>query len=813
MFRNYLKIAFRNLWNNKAFSIINIIGLSIGLSASFVIGAIVYYDLTFDKFHPDGERIYRVTTDFKTPEAEFHNRGVAVPLGKALKEGVTGIELTSTFFSAYAQKAYSKDRDKVFRNPGNQIYADKEYFQIFSYEWLAGAPEAALSNPNEVVLTDRRAGKYFPGMRPNEVMGKTVLYNDSVPVKVVGVVSNFKDQSDFIFQEFLSLKTAHSFGQKNLIDNDEWNSTNSGSQVFIRLVDNNALGNVQRHLDRLSKENEDDGMYDRGETRSFHLQPLSDIHLNSDYMVFDQSEYRGSKTVLKNLMFVALFLLLLGCINFINLNTAQATKRSKEIGIRKTLGSSRKRLVFQFLGETFLLTGAAAIVSLFLSSRLLLLFNDFIPPGLNFGLFSSPVIVGCIILLLGVITLLSGFYPALVLSHFKPVSVLKNQGLPGTGKSTLRKYLTVFQFVIAQIFIVATILVGKQLNFLMNKDMGFKTEAIAYIGTWNNPDLNKRLNFAEELKSFPLISQVSLGWNPPASSNMRTADIAYTNKGRDILTSVQLLFGDLNYRELFDIKLLAGRERLNDTIKEYVINETYSKMLGFEHPWEAIGEPLRLDDELNPIVGVMEDFDQGSLRSAIRPMALVGDIFRNDFSLFEIVHFSLLGPSENWSTVMAEVEEKWKTAYPEMDFELRFMDDTIKQFYEQERRASMLLKWSTGLAILISCLGLLGLVIHTTERRTKEIGIRKVLGASLAQLNLLLCREFLILVGIAFAIAAPIAWWGLDYWLQGFAYRTTLSWWIFFLGGITMLLVALGIMSIRTLAAANADPVKSLRTE
>lgn len=460
-----------------------------------------------------------------------------------------------------------------------------------------------------------------------------------------------------------------------------------------------------------------------------------------------------------------------------------------------------------------MLTVAAALVSLLFSAWLLRVFSDFIPQGVDFELFSSLTMITAIVLLLLVVTFLSGFYPAMVLSHFRPVSVLKSHVSLGESKSTLRKYLTIFQFVVAQVFIVATILVGKQLNFLMTKDMGFQTEAIAFVGTWGDRDISKRQTFVLELESVPEIGLTSLGWNPPASDNTYSSDITYLKDGKEVYTEVEFLIGDLNYRDLFEIDLLAGRERLNDTIKEYVINETYAKVLGFNNPIDAVGESVKLDDELIPIVGVMSDFNQHSLRSTIKPMALRGDTYRSDGSQFDMIHFSLQGSSENWSLTISKVKEIWKSIYPERDFELNFMDESIAQFYEQEQKTSTLLYWATVLAILISCLGLLGLVIHTTERRTKEIGIRKVLGASLTQLNILLCQEFFILVGIAFAIAAPIAWWSLDYWLESFAYKTDLSWWIFLLSGISMLLIALVVISIRTISAANTNPVKSLRTE
>lgn len=815
MFRNYLKIALRNLWKNKVFSLINIIGLSIGLSAAFVIGAIIYYDLTFDKFHPDGDRIYRVTTEFTSPDGNFYNPGVSAPLGQALKEEFTGIETISPLFTISMYQVENTKTEKVFKNPENIVHTDGNYFQLFQYKWLAEDANGILSNPNEVVLTANRAKRYFPGLSPNEIVGKVLTYNDTIPLNVTGVVENFKDRSDLIFEEFISYETIGDIGLQNRLGSTNWDSTNSSSQLFVKLIEKADETSVQKQLDHLAAEHLDKEMVAFGQKRRFYLQPLADIHFNPNYGTYDYTRSQASKSVLISLAFIALFLLLLGCINFINLNTAQATQRAMEIGIRKTLGGSRKQLIFQFLGETFLLTITAALVSLFFSSWLIQVFSDFIPQGVSFKLFKNPILIVSATLLVLVLTLLSGSYPAFVLSRFKPVSVLKNQVLPNSDKTSLRKYLTVFQFVIAQVFIIATLLVGKQIHYLMTKDMGFKTEAIAYLRTpYNEPSIDKRIHLLEKLKTDPHIQDVVLAGNPPASRSTFSSSVVYRNEENEVQVSLQWLYGGSDYRRLYGIPLLAGRDVLNDTIKEYVINETYMKLLGFQEPIEAIGKSLILEGEAYPIVGVMKDFYQRSLRTTIKPMALIGDWDRGKYSQFNTIHFSIGGnQSSDLTNDIALVEKAWKSVYPDYDFDPRFMDDTISRFYEQERRASMLLKWATGLAILISCLGLLGLVIHTTERRIKEIGIRKVLGASVAQLNLLLCKEFLILVGIAFAIAAPIAYLGLTNWLQDFAYKTTLSWWIFLLSGVAMLFIALVIISIRTIAAANTNPVKSLRTE
>ena len=431
MLINILKLAYRSIWKNKTFSFINIIGLSIGLSASFVIGIMVFYELTFDKFHPNNERIFRITSEFVTPEGEFYNRGVPVPLGKRIKEGMSGIDKATTFFNTHVSKIQNEASDLTFRDIGDVVYTDGSYFDFFNYNWIAGDPNGTLSGPNEVVLTKPKAIKYFPGEPVDQVIGKVLRYNDSILVNVVGVVENFKGRSDFTFQEFLSFQTASSSRMKDQVLVGHWNGTNSGSQLFVLINNQSSLGHIQERLDQLAIEKADEEMLALGEKRAFRLQPLHDIHFNPKYGIFNNNNRQASKTALVSLALVALFLLLLGCINFINLNTAQATKRAKEIGIRKTLGSSKYQLIYQFMGETFLLTMVAALFSLFLSSWLLRIFSDFIPKGLAFELFANPIVIISVMLLLFVVVLLSGFYPALVLSKFRPISVLKKSIVSG----------------------------------------------------------------------------------------------------------------------------------------------------------------------------------------------------------------------------------------------------------------------------------------------------------------------------------------------------------------------------------------------
>ncbi|AXT19101.1 FtsX-like permease family protein [Flavobacteriaceae bacterium AU392] len=816
MFKNYFKIAWRNIMKHKVFSFINVIGLTIGLSASFVIGLMIYYDYTFDTFHEDADRIYRVVTDFEDSDTKYNNSGITLALKDVIADD-PNFESIAEFYVETPSKVENRSEDIKINWPQFVIYATPEYFDILSYKFLAG-DKTALNQPNKVILTEQRAKNYFPRTSLENIIGKTLIYNDSINISVAGVVENFKNRSDFVFQEFVSHATISQTRLRDQFINKRWGNTNSASQLLIKMKAVTDVDIVQKRLNDLALEHTSEAMKERGSKRWYKLQPLSDIHFNEDYKIFDWTKGQASKLLLRNLALVAIFLLLLGCINFINLNTAQASQRAKEIGIRKTLGSSRKQLIYQFIGETFILVLCSAILSLILSRWLIHVFSDFVPQDLSFELFKTPLIIMSIVVLLLIVTLLSGFYPALVLSKFNTVSILKNNIAVGERKVRLRKFLTIFQFTIAQIFIIGTLLVGRQINYLLNKDMGFKTDAVVSVySPRSEGELLKKERFVEKLNTIPEINSVSLGGTPPASVSTSTSIYAHLNEGKQVNTTVHFIYGDTNYHNVFEIDLLAGRIYRNDTIKELVINERYSKILGYTNPEDAIGKSVYDNNGQLSIVGVMADFHQRSLKEDIEPMALIGDWYRSifGFSQFMGVHIALNNETpQNLKITLSKIKEAYASVYTEIDdYRLEFMDETVATFYNREQKISKLLNWATGLSILISCLGLLGLVIYTTNRRVKEIGVRKVLGASLLQLNTLLCKEFLILVAIAFVLAVPVAWYGVYYWLQDFAYKSSISFWVFIIGGIAMISFALLVISIKTLQAANTNPVNSLRSE
>jgi putative ABC transport system permease protein len=474
-------------------------------------------------------------------------------------------------------------------------------------------------------------------------------------------------------------------------------------------------------------------------------------------------------------------------------------------------------LVLQFLSETILMASIATILSVIAIPWIFKLFSDYIPEGLHFDFLWQPHLVIFIIALVLGVGLLSGFYPALVLSGYKPVTILKNLAYGGTAQSRrvwIRRTLTISQFVIAQFFIIATMVVGKQIRFSLNKDMGFKKEAIININTpfnYQHPD-NKQFVLQEKLKAIPGIQQMSLAGLPPANENVNISTMKFNKDGKDIETSVEVKDADTAYFDLYKLKLLAGRNlQQSDTLKEYVINETYAKLLGYNDPAKIIGQFIDRSGQKVPVVGVLADFNTKSLHTAISPLA-----FASEAKTHSTFHIALSPGGINtdaWKNTIDKIETAWKEVYPDEVFKYEFFDQSIAQFYKKEQSTANLLNWSTGLAIFISCLGLLGLVIYTTTQRTKEIGVRKVLGASVTQIVSLLSKDFIRLVVLGFIIAVPLAWWAMNKWLQDFVYRTSISWWIFILSGLLMILMALLTLSIQTIRSAIANPVKSLRTE
>jgi len=827
MFRNFLKSATRNFLRNKVFFLINIIGLAIGISASLVIFLIVRYDFSFEKFQSGGDRIYRIVGEFTFEGNTGHNGGSPIPMGSAISKEIAGIEIVAPCQTRNGQRISVPRRGKqapvVFKTDQRMIYADKNYFALIPYKWIAGSPASALEQPYQAVLTESKAKIFFPGIELNEIPGREIILDDparsmtyggnlmrGTPVTITGIVKDITENTDFTFNIFVSRKT---FEIVTLTPDDwkAWDNVSSETQVFLKLHPGILSSDIQEKINALYQHHKTPNPEDHSTTK-FLLQPLNDFHFNADYDNFEQR--LAHKPTLYGLMVIGAFLLLLGCINFINLSTAQASQRAREIGIRKTIGSSKQQLVLQFMSETFLLTIIATVLSVLITPLLLKAFADFIPVGLHFKFF-EPQILFFLFALTIIISILSGFYPAVVLSSFQPVTVLKNQPLKSSGNKSirLRKVLSVSQFVIAQFFIIVTLIVSKQIRFTLNKDLGFRKDAIIFFEP--NHDRMVKSNhrvLAEKIKNIPGVQKVSVSFGPPSYRGgwTTTAKMPGGKNENGFMVSVKL--GDPEYIDLYKIKLLAGKNlQQGDTTNKLLINESALKELGLKNPEEAIGKTLEWNQMLSTIIGVVGNFHENSLHNSIKPLVIT------NWPSQEGVINILLSPNDpenhTWKSTMEKIGTTWKEIYPDDDVVFEFLDEQIAKYYAAEQHISSLLLWASGLSIFISCLGLLGLIIYITNQRTKEIGIRKVIGASVSQIITLLSIDFLKLVVIAFVIAVPVSWYSGHRWLENFAYRTEIAWWIFLAGGSIMVVLTMIVLLIRTARVATSNPVNSLRTE
>ncbi|MVM33055.1 FtsX-like permease family protein [Spirosoma sp. HMF4905] len=815
MLKSYLKIAIRNLGRNRLTTALNVAGLSVGVAACLVIYLIVQFEFNFDQHVPNSGQVYRLVSKFKFGDDFYHNPGLSAPIPAAVRTELTGTKAVAAFHTGSFQvvevprpgaeplrfRAPEKEHEWLATTDGN-------FFSILPRKWLAGSPATSLSKPGQVVLTERQARLYFGDASP-AVVGRQLIgqqYRDTLALTVSGLIKDLDAPSNFDFQAFVALATVTT--SKKRQDNlgfTEWNNTNSSSQCLLTLTpgtDPKRLGEqIIKMVERHMPASEEKG------NRWFILQPLANVHFDADYASGSHVAHRPTLLILG---LVGGFLLLLACINFINMATAQSTQRAKEIGVRKSLGSGRWQLMFQFLGETFVLTLLATGIALALAQGALVYLGDIVPTGVVLD-FSHPHLYVFLISVALVTSLLAGLYPGIIVSRLSPVVALRNQTGTVGGSSRLRKVLIVGQFVVAQVFIVGALLVGQQLRFLINSDLGFQREAIVILHTptssfFNGDKQNSRFMLADRIQKLSGVERVSMANQTPIAGGWSTSTLEYAGKKGKIKVNVYRKEADTAYLALYGMKLVAGRNLLpSDTAREYVINETLAKRIGFQNPADAVGHVL---DKL-PIVGVVRDFHHLSLHSAIHPTALMSQ--KGNFYTFN-VKLRRTGAS-GFDQTLAQIKTLWGATYPDDPFDPKFFDESVAELYGKERNLGKLITLATGIAVFISCLGLFGLVTFTAERRTKEIGVRKVLGASVASIVTLLSKDFLMLILIAVLIASPVAWWGVDRWLEDFAYKINIEWWLFILAALLAMGIALLTISFQSIKAALMNPVTSLRSE
>ena len=808
MLKNYIKLSWRNLTKNRSHALINLLGLAIGIACCLLIMLWVTDELSFDKWNEKADRIYRVA-----PEVKFggtHKQFAVSPptLAGALRNDFPEVE-TAVRFRQYGSSMVKRNNQSF--NESNIIYCDSTIFDVFSLQMIKGNPKESLTAPNTVVINSSMAQKYFPNENP---IGAILKFDNQNDFTVTGVIKDMPENSHFNFDFFVSLTDmkeaqdglwiANNF-QTYYVLREGVDAATFETKAFPFLLDKYIAPQVSQMFGMPFEELEKSGSFIK-----YHYQPLTDIHLTSDLVA--ELRPNGNIQYVWTFSLVALFILLIACVNFMNLSTARSSVRAKEIGVRKVLGSLRGSLIQQFLVESVLIAGLAFVIGLVITFIALPYFNNLADKQLSlpFGniIFWITTIVG--VLFIG---LLAGSYPAFYLSSFKPIKTLKGNFLDKGGNLNLRNSLVVFQFLIAVLLIVGTLVINQQIHFIQNKKIGFERNQVLILE--NAETLGDRaFTLKKELLSHSKISQVSVSGYLPVPSNRSESPLCKTQEIReDNCVSIQMWEIDEAYIPTFGMELVAGRNFSPDMPTDsnaVVINETAAKLYGFEDP---IGQKIFGGPNFNPqngepletktIIGVVKDFHYESLRQNISALSM----WLNPYS----GNLSLKINTDEIPTLLSDIEMSWKKVAPELPFSYRFLDESFNQVYRTETRISSLFSIFSGLSIFIACLGLFGLAAFTTERRFKEIAVRKVLGASATNLVGLLSKDFLKLVVFSLIISIPFAWYLMNQWLADFAYRIDFDWSKVLLAGVIAILIAFVTVSLHTVKAARVNPSENLK--
>ena len=800
MIKNYFTISLRNIARNKVFASINVLGLSLGMACAILIYTFVTYHLGFDNFHPNPNRIYRIVTETHFENTDY-SQWVPQPLGKAFNNDFSFAEKTArirSYRSVIVSLPEEKEMKK-FQEDNVVAFAEPTFFEIFNLPLISGRESGILDKPYTTVVTRSIALKYFNTI---DVVGKTLrvtALDKSVDFHITGVLKDIPANSDHRNQIYLSYANLKDYNAYYASD-DSWGSLNRGMQCFVLLKSGIAPGVVEKALPSLVNKyyNEEDA-----KIFQFRLQAMADIHFDPAFGGTFNKKYVWM------LVLTGFFMITIACVNFINLATAQILNRSKEVGVRKVLGSFRYQLFLQFIIETGMIAVLAVLVSYVVVQLALPFINGILKERLSVDLLDQWQMPAFIVTMLFLLVFISGTYPAILLTRFQPARALKGKFAGSdNGGLTLRRLLIVTQFVIAQILIISMIVIDNQLQYSKTSDLGFDKDAIVMMPI---PDSNeeKMKLLSSRIEQVPGVDQTTLCFDAPATSIYTTTSVRYDNHVKDEPWEINLKDGDDKYLQTFGLKLIAGRDLLpTDTMRAFLVNETFVKRLGIKSVDEVIGRKLSIvGGTINgTIEGVVKDFHNNSFHEPISAICIMTNFDR----------FRTIGVKVDLAQVQPLINtfsELWSETYPDHVFSYQFLDDRVAAFYESDVAMLTLVKGIAFIAILISCLGIFGMVSFMAIRKTKEIGVRKVLGANVSSILWLFEKEFVVLVLIAFMIAAPVGWLLMDKWLQGFVYSVPISPDTFVLTiGSTMIVAALTV-SYHSLRSALANPVKSLRNE
>ena len=820
MFRNYFKTAWRNLMKNKIFSLINIAGLSIGMAACLLILQYVSFQLSFDQFNKNADDIYRVVNDrYQNGKLVQHGTITYSAIGKAMQDDFPEV-INHTRVEPFGEQIITYGNKKI----GDQevLAVDNAFLSMFSYPIIAGDKINGLQNPNSIILTETLARKIFDIKENNfgSLIGKTIVISrDSLPYKITGIMKDVPENSHLSFDILLSYNSLYSGGNGGWQQAD-YDFTDSDFWHYIQLRHGTNYKALQAKFDAFSQRHFQ-GNKVSGSTEKFYLQPLSNAHLYSDF------EYEigntASATVVWGLLIIAVLIIILAWINYINLSTAKSLERAKEVGVRKVAGASRQQLIRQFLTESFIINVIALSIAFLIVTLVQQGFNNLVQRQLSLsylfekGLSGYNISAALVILIITGI-FVAGFYPAFVLSSFKPILVLKGKYTTSGKGIFLRKILVVGQFAITIMLIIGSFVVYKQMSFVSQQNLGMNLSQILVIKPpiltgWDSTFINKENAFKNELKQLPHIYGASVIGRTPGVEMARAFDVHRTDVNTNNKLSMRNASVDADFIKVFGIKLLAGRNFTNtdynpdwNKLHNVILNEYAVKQLGFGSNNDAIGKTISLFERSWDVIGVINDFHQKSLRYPVEPTIFLPGYGTNNPICIKV-------DTKNLASTVGAIKAKYSSFFPGNYFDYYFLDDHFNQQYVNDQLFGKVFTIFAGFAIFIACLGLLGLSLFATTQRTKEIGVRKVLGASVSNIVMLLSKDFVKLVIIAFIIASPVAWFIMHNWLQDFAYRINISWWIFFAAGLLAVFIALATISFQAIKAAIANPVKSLRTE
>jgi len=798
MLESYLKIAVRNLRNNRTYAILNIFGLSVGMAGAILIFLFLQYHFSTDRHQPNFDRIYRVVLNLILDEGIERSSDSSLPLSVALPRDYSQIE-KSGFIQRIPDVTLSAGSGITIRRfieKDNTVYADQGFMEMFVSDRLDKNAAALMKEPNMLAISEKIAIKYFG---KTDVTGKTLRFNNAHDLRIAAVIKDPIKPSDQNFDIYISLPTVKTIEPTYEPDNFSWLSTRNST--FISL----AKGADAAKTEALLKTNGKKYYGNEAKYYEHKFQPLSEVH-------FDE-RYGGKirRSILWILAGVGIFLLIIACINFINLATAQALKRAKEIGIRKVLGSTQSQLFWQFMSETALLTMSSAILALGFAALLLPALNNWTHTQV-FGftkLFQLQFFAFCLSAIL-IIILTAGFYPSVIISGFNPIAALKSKlGTRQIGGIGLRRSLITLQLVIAQVLVIGTLVLVLQLDFFKNADLGFDKNAVITISLPKVDALKTNGSFQNDLFQHPDIESIAYQYEAPTSSMGYGGSVRFDNRVEWEKFMIRDRFGDENYLKTYKMHLLAGRSfSAKDSVTEFVVNEELMHKLGITKPEMMLGRQLEDGNTgfKGEIVGVVKSFHLKSLQTAVEPCA----IFANP-KMYKEVAIKL--NTRDFSKSIKNIREVWQNNYPDEVFSFQFVDEQIARFYEKEEQLTGLIRAFAMVAIFICCLGLYGMISFMVNQKTKEVGVRKVLGAGVDNIVYLFGKEFLLLVLVAFALAAPIAWYTMTSWLNNFAYRIVLQWWILASGGLLTLAITLMTVGYKVVKAALMNPVKSLRME